>query len=75
MELDTATTPYAATLVRVAFALAGAAWVYRGNGRVFGYENGGWKYTVYLTLLTSCQTLLEDRFYPRSPSKSFTYLS
>ncbi|WP_420429418.1 DoxX family protein [Kordiimonas sp.] len=40
--------------------LAGATWAHWGNGWMFGYENGGWEYPAYLTLLAFCQFLLGD---------------
>jgi putative oxidoreductase len=40
--------------------LAGATWVHWGNGWMFGYENGGWEYPAYLTLLAVVQVLLGD---------------
>jgi putative oxidoreductase len=40
--------------------LAGATWAHSGNGWMFGYENGGWEYPAYLTLLAVAQVLLGD---------------
>lgn len=40
--------------------LAGATWTHWGNGWMFGYENGGWEYPAYLTLLAAAQFLLGD---------------
>lgn len=40
--------------------LAGATWTHWGNGWMFGYENGGWEYPAYLTLLAVAQFLLGD---------------
>ena len=32
--------------------LAGATWAHWGNGWMFGYENGGWEYPVFLSAAT-----------------------
>lgn len=40
--------------------LAGATWAHAGNGWMFGYENGGWEYPIYLTLLAIVQGMLGD---------------
>lgn len=40
--------------------LAGATWAHWGNGWMFGYENGGWEYPIYLTLLAVVQFMLGD---------------
>jgi putative oxidoreductase len=40
--------------------LAGATWAHWGNGWMFGYENGGWEYPAYLTLLAVVQFLVGD---------------
>lgn len=40
--------------------LAGATWAHWGNGWMFGYENGGWEYPLYLTLLAGVQFMLGD---------------
>lgn len=50
--------------------LAGATWAHWGNGWMFGYENGGWEYPAYLTLLAITQFMLGDgrwAFVPSSP--------
>ena len=49
--------------------LAGATWAHWGNGWMFGYENGGWEYPAYLTLLAVCQFLLGDGAMVLSPSR------
>ncbi len=49
--------------------LAGATWAHWGNGWMFGYENGGWEYPLYLTLLALCQFLLGDGRYALWPSR------
>jgi len=54
--------------------LAGATWAHWGNGWMFGYENGGWEYPVYLTLLAVCQVGLGDGRYALSPSKPLSVL-
>jgi len=43
--------------------LAGATWAHWGNGWMFGYENGGWEYPLYLTLLAIVQVMLGDGRY------------
>ncbi len=43
--------------------LLGATWAHWGNGWMFGYENGGWEYPLYLTLLALAQALLGDGAY------------
>ena len=48
--------------------LAGATWAHYGNGWMFGYENGGWEYPAYLTLLAIAQGLLGDGRFALSPS-------
>ncbi len=48
--------------------LAGATWAHSGNGWMFGYENGGWEYPAYLTLLAFVQGLLGDGRFALSPS-------
>jgi len=40
--------------------LAGATWAHWGNGWMFGYQNGGWEYPLYLTLLAIVQFMLGD---------------
>ena len=49
--------------------LAGATWAHCGNGWMFGYENGGWEYPLYLTLLAVCQFLLGDGRYALAASQ------
>ena len=51
--------------------LAGASWAHWGNGWMFAFENGGWEYPAYLTLLAVCQFLLGDGRWALSPSKDF----
>ena len=43
--------------------LAGATWAHWPNGWMFGYENGGWEYPLYLTLLAVVQVMLGDGAY------------
>jgi putative oxidoreductase len=40
--------------------LIGATWVHFGNGWMFGYQNGGWEYPAYLSVLSIAQFLLGD---------------
>jgi putative oxidoreductase len=49
--------------------LVGATWAHWGNGWMFGYENGGWEYPLYLTLLAVCQFMLGDGRYALIPSR------
>lgn len=49
--------------------LAGATWAHWGNGWMFGYENGGWEYPLYLTLLAICQFMLGDGRHALVPSR------
>ncbi|AXS41396.1 DoxX family protein [Breoghania sp. L-A4] len=53
----------------VAPVLAGATWAHSGNGWMFGYENGGWEYPAYLTLLSISQFLLGDGRLALVPSR------
>ncbi len=48
--------------------LAGATWAHAGNGWMFGYENGGWEYPAYLTLLALVQWALGDGRFALMPS-------
>lgn len=52
--------------------LAGATWAHSGNGWMFGYENGGWEYPVYLTLLAIVQAMLGDGAFAVNRSLSPT---
>jgi putative oxidoreductase len=49
--------------------LAGATWAHWGNGWMFGNENGGWEYPLYLTLLAIGQFMLGDGRYALVPSR------
>ncbi|MCG6882255.1 MAG: DoxX family protein [Silicimonas sp.] len=49
--------------------LAGATWAHFGNGWMFGYENGGWEYPAYLTVLAAVQVLLGDGAFALRPSR------
>jgi len=50
--------------------LAGATWAHAGNGWMFGFENGGWEYPAYLTLLAVVQGLLGDGAFAFNRSMS-----
>ena len=50
--------------------LAGATWAHWGNGWMFGYENGGWEYPAYLTLLAVAQAMLGDGAWALVPSRA-----
>ena len=52
--------------------LAGATWAHSGNGWMFGYENGGWEYPAYLTLLAVAQGMLGDGAFALNRSLSLT---
>ena len=55
--------------------LAGATWAHSGNGWMFGYENGGWEYPAYLTLLAFVQSLLGDGAFALNRSLSLTMIT
>lgn len=40
--------------------MLGATWAHAGNGWLFTFENGGWEYPLYLSLLAFAQFLLGD---------------
>lgn len=50
--------------------LAGATWTHWGNGWMFGYENGGWEYPLYLTVLALVQGMLGDGAWALSGSRA-----
>lgn len=54
--------------------LIGATWAHWGNGWMFGYENGGWEYPLYLTVLCLVQVLLGDGAYALKRSANFAGL-
>ena len=54
--------------------LLGAIWAHSGNGWMFAFENGGWEYPVYLTLLVFVQVLLGDGAYALKPSSPIPFL-
>lgn len=54
--------------------LVGATWAHWGNGWMFGYENGGWEYPLYLTLLAVCQFMLGDGRFALIPSRPIAAL-
>ena len=55
--------------------LVGATWTHWGNGWMFGYENGGWEYPAYLTLLAIAQALLGDGALALSKSRPIRWPS
>lgn len=55
--------------------LAGATWAHWGNGWMFGYENGGWEYPLYLTLLAVGQFMLGDGRYALVPSRPVAWIA
>lgn len=55
--------------------LAGAAWAHSGNGWMFAYENGGWEYPAYLTLLAIVQGMLGDGAFALNRSISPTVIA
>lgn len=40
--------------------LLGSLWVHSGNGWLFSSENGGWEYSLFLTVAAVVQALLGD---------------
>lgn len=55
--------------------LVGATWAHSGNGWMFGYENGGWEYPAYLTLLAVVQGMLGDGEFALNRSLSPTVIA
>ncbi|MCW5752026.1 MAG: DoxX family protein [Alphaproteobacteria bacterium] len=55
--------------------LAGATWAHWGNGWMFGYQNGGWEYPLYLTFLTGVQVLLGEGAYALRRSRPLLFRS
>lgn len=55
--------------------LVGATWAHSGNGWMFGYENGGWEYPAYLTLLAVVQGMLGDGAFALNRSQSPTVIA
>lgn len=49
--------------------LAGATWAHWDNGWMFGYENGGWEYPLYLTVLALVQGMLGNGAWALSGSR------
>lgn len=43
--------------------LVGSLWVHSGNGWLFANENGGWEYSLFLTMAAATQALLGDGAY------------
>lgn len=43
--------------------LVGSLWVHSGNGWLFTAENGGWEYSLFLTVAAVAQALLGDGAY------------
>ena len=46
--------------------LLGSLWVHSGNGWLFSSENGGWEYSLILTVAAAAQVLLGDGAYSLS---------
>ena len=46
--------------------LLGSLWVHSGNGWLFSSENGGWEYSLFLTVAAAAQVLLGDGAYSLS---------
>lgn len=55
--------------------LAGATWAHWGNGWMFGYQNGGWEYPLYLTFLAGVQVLLGEGAYALRRSRPLLFRS
>lgn len=49
--------------------MLGATWAHAGNGWLFTFENGGWEYPLYLSLLAFVQFLLGDGAWALSRSR------
>lgn len=43
--------------------LVGSLWVHSGNGWLFSSANGGWEYSLFLTVAAAAQALLGDGAY------------
>lgn len=54
--------------------LLGATWAHAGNGWMFAFENGGWEYPLYLSLLGVVQVLLGDGAFALAPSRRLPVL-
>lgn len=52
--------------------LAGATWAHWGNGWMFGYENGGWEYPLFLTIVALVQAMLGDGAWAASRPRPVT---
>lgn len=46
--------------------LVGSLWVHSGNGWLFTNENGGWEYSMFLSVAAAAQALLGDGAYSLS---------
>lgn len=55
--------------------LAGATWAHWGNGWMFGYENGGWEYPLYLTALAAVQAMLGDGAFAMMKSRPLPFIA
>lgn len=51
--------------------LLGATWAHWPNGWMFGYENGGWEYPLYLSVLALVQVIIGDGSRALWPSLPF----
>jgi len=49
--------------------LVGSLWVHSGNGWLFSNENGGWEYSLFLSIAATVQALLGNGAYAFNPFK------
>ena len=47
--------------------LIGSLWVHSGNGWLFTNENGGWEYSLFLSMAAAVQALLGNGAYSFNP--------
>ena len=48
--------------------LLGSLWVHSGNGWLFSNENGGWEYSLFLSVSAVAQALLGDGAFALKPA-------